>query len=421
MMDPPTRPKVLILSLADWFGSARLPYALREAGFEVGVAAEPGTLIAQSRSIDRFFPISVARVRIGMLSPLIRAIEVFDPLVIIPGDEAVVHLLYRLAQGEGPRPLSAQFAALIRRSVGDTARLKARTNRDQSRAAAAKAGILVPRNRVIASFADAEAFVAQIGWPVVLKREGTAGGHGVRICRGAEALAAGYRELEAMKLDTQSRSLKDRAHRLYWNLRSGFRLAGDLCRESGGGPKLSAEEFIVGTPAFHTAAVVEGNTVAGFSVLVRASYPSATGPSSIVQFIEHPEMAEAARRLGREFGFTGLCGLDFIIDQNTGRSYFLEFNARPTPVSHLGRLAGSDLCTALKAGLIGREPPPAGLVQPLRVALFPQDWRRAPAETDRPADYLDIPWNDPPLIEAYRRCLPADVLLPAEPEKAVGG
>ena len=231
MKDLPTRPKVLILSLADWFGSARLPYALREAGFEVGVAAEPGTLIAQSRSIDRFFPISVARVRIGMLSPLIGAIEVFDPLVIIPGDEAVVHLLYRLAQGEGPRPLSAQFAALIRRSVGDTARLKARTNRDQSRAAAAKAGILVPRNRVIASFADAEAFVAQIGWPVVLKREGTAGGHGVRICRDAEALAAGYRELEAMKLDTQSRSLKDRAHRLYWNLRSGFRLAGDLCRE----------------------------------------------------------------------------------------------------------------------------------------------------------------------------------------------
>ena len=58
--------------------------------------------------------------------------------------------------------------------------------------------------------------------------------------------------------------------------------------------------------------------------------------------IEAPALEEAARRLVARLGFTGYCGLDFVLEAGTDKPYFLEFNPRATQIVHLGALFGVD-------------------------------------------------------------------------------
>jgi hypothetical protein len=48
-------PKILIVGLESWAGVARLPHALQDAGFEVGVACFEDNYLAATRFRDRFF------------------------------------------------------------------------------------------------------------------------------------------------------------------------------------------------------------------------------------------------------------------------------------------------------------------------------------------------------------------------------
>src|SRR5689334_21263780 len=50
----PAKQRILLLALATkWIGAARLPGAMKRAGFEVGVLAPMGSLIVSSQHIDR--------------------------------------------------------------------------------------------------------------------------------------------------------------------------------------------------------------------------------------------------------------------------------------------------------------------------------------------------------------------------------
>jgi hypothetical protein len=60
----------------------------------------------------------------------------------------------------------------------------------------------------------------------------------------------------------------------------------------------------------------------------------ARGPATVVRVIDHPAMAEAARRMVRRLGLSGFSGFDFIIAE-TGEPVLLELNPRLTPTSHL--------------------------------------------------------------------------------------
>src|SRR5262249_9006809 len=54
----------------------------------------------------------------------------------------------------------------------------------------------------------------------------------------------------------------------------------------------------------------------------------------VVRIIDHPGMAEAARRLVGRFGLSGFCGFDFILTE-TGEAQLLELNPRATPTCYL--------------------------------------------------------------------------------------
>jgi Carbamoyl-phosphate synthase L chain, ATP binding domain len=400
---------VLLLSLSNWFGSARLPKALNAAGFEVGILAEPTSLIAQSRFVGHRYPISVARTRIGLLAPIVTAIEEFAPALVLPADENAARLISALASGKAKVPASVRRR--LQASVGSKEDGGARYSRRLSRDIARACGILASPSRAIKTISEAATFAGEFGWPVVLKREGTAGGAGVRICHSADELETAWRELQSRR--SERPSTKSLAHHAYWAVRSGFTLAGDLCEPDLSGPEMSVEAYIAGQPAYCTAAVMNGKLLAAVSVRAITTHPAPNGPSTAVKSVDSPVMEHAASALVAELGFTGFCGLDFIICAATGRPYFLEFNARATPVVHLGALFGTDLCDAFGRALDGLPARSKSEARPLSVALFPQDWLRAPVSQVRRAEALDVPFDDPALLSALRELLPPSADVPA--------
>ncbi|MGB5081500.1 MAG: ATP-grasp domain-containing protein, partial [Burkholderiales bacterium] len=125
----------------------------------------------------------------------------------------------------------------------------------------------------------------------------------------------------------------------------------------------------------------------------------ATGPATVVRVIENPEMSEAARRLVRRLGVSGLWGIDFILEKSTGAAYLIEMNPRATPICHLPLGAGRNLPAALYAQLAG-SPPPAlpATIEGDVIAMFPGEWSRNPASPYLRSGYHDMPWDEPGLI-----------------------
>jgi len=270
---------------------------------------------------------------------------------------------------------------------------------------AAQAGLACPDHARVRSLADARAFAERRGWPVFLKRDHTYSGQGVRLCADAADMADAYAALAG-------------ADRSIWSPRGAWRRGRRLARTVLLGPdplaapngpaEISVEAGVPDQPAFHTAVALNGRWLAGVSAEVEAFHPMPTGPSTRVRLHHDAEMEIAARRMVGELGYSGFCGLDFI-RRADGTLVFLEFNQRPTPVTHLGALIAADLCAALFAGLAGRPVPRPIPTRQARVALFPQDWLRDRYARDRGDLHADIPRNDKPLLAALnaRLGLPA--------------
>src|SRR6516165_1923084 len=104
------RPTILLLALADRITPSRLPHALRNIGFDVGLLADPDCLLAQSSYIDYRFPLSIARTRMGFLAPIVRVISEFSPRIVIACDDPAVNLLQHLSVAhEGARAPGGQL------------------------------------------------------------------------------------------------------------------------------------------------------------------------------------------------------------------------------------------------------------------------------------------------------------------------
>ena len=115
-------------------------------------------------------------------------------------------------------------------------------------------------------------------------------------------------------------------------------------------------------------------------------------------------MAASSERMVAALGATGFLSFDFMIERATGNAFLLECNPRPNHVTHLGGRLGVDLCSALHAGLRpparagSRDTPPLGPHDSGTIALFPQEWLRAPDSAALHDGYHDVPWDDPDLV-----------------------
>ena len=253
-------------------------------------------------------------------------------------------------------------------------------------------GIRVPKTAVLADARDLEAWTSLMGFPIVLKADGSSSGEGVRI---AYTLTEAKRALRTLQAPPQfirvaKRVLIDRDST--W-IRPALERRHSV---------VNAQEFITGRDTTSLVACWKGEVLAAlhFEVVIK-QYER--GPASVLRLIENEEIADVTKKAARRLNISGLHGFDFLLEKATEKPYLIEMNPRPTQVGHLALGPGRDLTAALNAAVSGKPIPKTRQVTDNpTIALFPQEWSRDPQSTFLNSAYHDIPWEEPDLI---RDCL----------------
>jgi predicted ATP-grasp superfamily ATP-dependent carboligase len=137
-----------------------------------------------------------------------------------------------------------------------------------------------------------------------------------------------------------------------------------------------------------------------------------------MRLIDSCEMSIAAEKIVRRLNLSGIVGLDFMLEEQTGNPYLIEVNPRATQVGHLTLGSGRDLPAALYAALTGeviREAPK--ITENRTIALFPQEWKRNPESSFLQSGYHDVPWEEPELIRAFANSAGKHAALNFEKER----
>jgi biotin carboxylase len=254
---------------------------------------------------------------------------------------------------------------------------------------AVECGIRCPETAAVESPADVNRWLDRHAGPAVLKTDGSWGGRETWVVRTDADVARAWRRLS--RPPALARGVKRLlVERDPWALRA--RLAGHQ-------PRLSIQSFIEGAAGNAAVACLDGEVLGAVQAeVVRGC--GATGPSTVVRIVEHPEMRAAAEAVVKRLRLSGLIGLDFMLEAGTGHAYLIEINPRATPTSHLVSAEGVDLLAALRSalGYAGRAPRTAPYPSDGLVALFPQELRRDPRSELVDVAYHDIPWHAPDLV-----------------------
>ena len=364
-------PRVMVLSLRPWLGAPRLPKAFARAGFEVHTLSYRNSPLCRSRYSNRQFFLPDLPSDEALIAATRAVLVEQRPTLVVPTDDSSVELLQAVAAtARRELPESDPLLQTLRDSLGDFGQHAVLRQRYGLAQLAAEIGVRAPAFAVIHDRPEALAFAAQNGFPVVLKAEESVAGMGVSICKDEAELDAALTRHEAFN------------PRLF---REGTVL----------------QSFVSGPTALRAVLAWRGQVLGGLSAIKRETHPHATGPSSVVEFIEQPEMMRTAQAMVRALGFSGFASLDFILDES-GSAHLIELNARPTPICHLGHYLGRDLCQALRDALDGKavvDCDPPGL--PKKVALFPQEWVRDQSSPHFAHAFHDVPWDEPDLVEAF--------------------
>lgn len=384
-------PRVLIVTMYKWWlGVARLPMALREAGFEVAAWCPDESFIAKSGGLARHYP---WQTEANWHWELLRIVADWDPRLVIPADETLAVFLRKLARGSGGlRREDRRMRCILRESLGDPRRSAALDGKIQLQALARSLGIRTPDDHVFRSPDAAVVHGHAFGWPLVLKDESAAGGRGVAICPNEAALRTAWAQWNA---DRPSRSLKARLREWIKDPRAAL-----------AGPRRSVQRFISGRPAFHAVVAWQGRRLGGITAVVEVANPPVTGPSCVVRIKNLPEISEASEKLVEATGMTGFAGFDFMVEDGTDQAYLLECNPRPTPVSHLQAPVAANLCRRLHTAMAGEEPVGEESFPEQLLVLFPQELLRDPASAYLPQARVDYPATDPALVAALKAHYP---------------
>jgi hypothetical protein len=336
---------------------------------------------------DRCYPYSARAAAASLAS----AIAATKPALIVPGDDSVLAGLLALHKRHHDAHQKADdVAQLIERSFGNPDAHTTLLQRTAFIESAAAIGIHALESRVIASKDSLAQTIREFGCPIVLKLDKTSGGSGTVIATDlADALSKRRMLISAM-----------------WRIRKHI---GALLRSetstSGlhplrSAPVLNAQRFVRGSPATTAFACWKGQILAAVHAQVlQEAYPR--GPATVVRTILNDEMDINARKIAHRFKLSGVHGLDYVMDEATGRPWLIEINPRLTQIAHFGLGKGRDLATSLVAALIGTElaPRPPKIKSDV-VVLFPQEWLRDPKSAFLASGYHDVPWHNPKFVES---------------------
>ena len=373
-------PHILLATTGQLPSTARLAIELHDAGARVSLIG-PSNHPAKTLSLvsDRL----IYRAMAPRLS-LERALLRLRPDTVIPCDERTVRDLHAIWR-DTRHP---SVKRLIERSTAPGVNFATITSRAALLAVAERHGVRVPTSMPLHTIGDLDRWTAGYAAPFVLKADGSWAGFGVRIISDGSAAKDAFRQMTRRS----SGRLAVRESLLEGN---HFGIRSWLRRER---PAMSAQSYVDGWPANIGVACWQGQVLAAVCAESVAT-SSATGPSTVARIIHNTEMIDAAKRVVRALGLSGMIGFDFMIEAATGAAYLIEMNPRNTPICALRLGAGRDLAEAMVAVLAARpvrERPPC--TNKDIVVFFPDTWREDPANHLMNTEYHDVPWQHRELV-----------------------
>jgi hypothetical protein len=393
MARPKLNPTLLIVSSSRWFPIARLAIAFSQAGCRVEAVCSARDPLAKTGVVEYLHPYS----GVAPLRSLRNAIVAAQPDFLVPGDDLSVQHLHSLFASEKSRGLAGiAICDLIERSFGAAGSFSSISDRAEFIRMAKEEGVRVPENGLLRTVEELRAWFTRMGFPAVLKINGTTGGEGVRVVRSLGEAEETFEALSAPPLLARAakRLLVKRDRSMLWRSVTRRRSV------------VNVQSFISGREATSAVACWQGRVLAGvhFEVLHKAH---AFGPATVIRRIEHPEMIQAAEKIVRRLHLSGLHGLDYMIENGTEKAYLIEINPRATQVGHLSFGRSHDLPAALLAAVTGQ----AVAAEKMStvndtVALFPQEWMRDPRSPWLSSAHHDVPWEAPELLRACLRRRP---------------
>lgn len=371
-------PTVLLVATAtQWLGTARMPRNLAIAGLNVALLAPEGSLAERSRYVRKIGRLPGNAGKLQWADAFAAMVKATEPTLVMPCDDTAFRLMQQFVIAP-PKTvkseLHGQLATLILNSLGDPAHYRASIDRTLLCPAAEAAGVRVPPYAMISSVADAKPFVAAHGWPVVLKRSHSSAGEGVAICGDMDTLMRGFHRLAnspTLKLDDTD------------------------------GHRLLVQAYIAGRTQYFAGTAWRGSLLCGYAVDKLAG--ESQGAASVVRYFHSDDLQNSASKLVAAFGATGIFAPEYIVDERTHEAYLVEINRRVTPGTHRGGFIDVDTGAALSAALQGKR-------STTRVRLdegeervfvsFPHEWLRDPDSRYLREYPVDVPWDEPELIEA---------------------
>jgi predicted ATP-grasp superfamily ATP-dependent carboligase len=354
-----------------------MPRDLVNAGWSVSLLAPKGSLAEHSRYVATVGHLPDNATPLQWVHSFAAMAKATAPRMVLPCDDTAFRLMQQLvvAPPNNMRPeLQLQLASLITESLGDFAHYRTSVDKTLVCPAAEAAGVRVPPYRVISDSAEATSFAATHGWPVVLKRSHSSAGDGVAICADQEALIRQFARL----LNNKTLSLND----------------SDANR-------LLVQAYIPGRTQYFAGTAWRGSLLCGYAVDRLAGEPQ--GPASVVRYFHSAELQVSATKLAAGFGATGIFAPEYIIHERTGEPYLIEVNRRLTPGTHRGQFINVSTGSALLAAMQGR---PLNTRTRLEdgeehvFVSFPHEWLRDPSSRYLRDYPVDVPWDEPELIEA---------------------
>lgn len=379
-------PRILIVTTCRWFSAARIAMAFDSAGCAVAAICpdrHPVHLTRAGHNTYRY----LAR---APLTSIRKAIRSHAADIVVPCDDTAMHHLHRLyhAAVASDDENSRRLCQILQQSLGDPAGYAATGSRDAFMRMVNQLGVRAPETRTVESLDEVDQWLSRFGLPAVLKADGTSGGEGVKIVHTLQDARRAFRTLQAPVSApvAAKRAFLDRD----WT--AAARWLAHRRRS------VSIQSFIDGPDANMSIACWEGRILASITVEVLQTWRP-KGPATIVRLLENRQMYEAAKAIVSRLKFSGLCGLDFLIDKTSGDATLIEMNARATQTCTLPLGSGRDLIAALCTAMSGQHFPDTSIaLQGDTIALFPLAWRGDTSSELFRSAYHDVPWEEPGLV-----------------------
>ncbi len=360
--------RVLLLAQWQWHGPARIPKALRQVGCEVIVICQKGDWASKSSFVDRFHFVDTNN-ESGILAALDEEVRDHRPDLILPGTDNMVSTLatYSRANESGKFALDEHMRRVVVNSMPRLDKQRYVLGKIDLLNKLGELGASVAPQQELATLGDADAFVQEHGYPVVLKPDVGFAAQGIKFCHNESELLA--------ELDLILRKNLNR-----------YAIQKHL------GRKTALIEFVA----------KDGKILAANSVYRLHTHPGDTGPTSVAQVVKGVEMRRTAEILCEFLGYNGFGVAQFMVeDESCEKAWLIELNPRMSSFVHLWKLLGTDLVAILvKAWQDQRftiEPVKTGLT----VALYPQEALR-----DQHSPYLqglrDSVDGEPELLKVYQ-------------------